>query len=84
MLFDEYRDLMVRIIMESKELFLEESVDAISGHAIYRTSQSTSHELFEKLRTVTKQLTKLQEGKVHVKSRGKESVGKRKGSNLGD
>ncbi len=84
MLFDEYRDLMVRIIMESKELFLEESVDAISGHAIYRTSQSTSHELFEKLRTVTKQLTKIQEGKVNVKSRGKESVGKRKSSNLGD
>ena len=71
MLFDEYSDLMVRIILESKDLFLEESADAISGHAIYRTSQSTSQDLFGKLRTVTKQLATLKEG-LNVKSRREE------------
>ena len=71
MLFDEYSDLMVRIILESKDLFLEESADAISGHAIYRTSQTTSQELFGKLRTVTKQLATIKEG-LNVKSRRKE------------
>ena len=70
MLFEEYRDLMVRIIIESKDLFLEESVDAISGHAIYRTSQSTSQTLFGKLRTVKKQL-KLMKEEQDVKSRRK-------------
>ena len=71
MLFDEYSDLMVRIILESKDLFLEESADAISGHAIYRTSQTTSQELFGKLRTVTKQLATIKEG-LNVKSRREE------------
>lgn len=61
MVFDEYRDLMVRLIMESEDMFLEESADAISGHAIYRTSQSTSQDLFGKLRTITKELQKMKE-----------------------
>ena len=68
MLFDEYSDLMVRIILESKDLFLEESADAISGHAIYRTSQSTSQDLFGNLRTVVKQLATMKEG-LNAKSR---------------
>lgn len=80
MLFDEYRDLMVRLIIDSKDLFLEESSDAISGYAVYRASMSNAQDLFEKLRLVTKQL----QGVHHAKLRGEEPVGKRKGSDIGN